>query len=193
MSATGRSDVRVVNDLYATPSFAIDAILPHLPVAGAVVLESSAGSGAIIERLLASGVEASRLRACEIDPRHTEKLVNLGVAPHVGDFLSSSWSGIDLILMNPPYSDAQEFIEHSIAVVAPRNGTVAALLRINFLEGQKRLKFHRAHPCDLFVLPRRPSFTGGGTDATGYCWLVWGPGRGGHFSWLDVPTARTPR
>jgi hypothetical protein len=36
------------------------------------------------------------------------------------------------------------------------------------------------------VLPKRPSFTGGGTDATEYAWMVWGPTRTGRLRILEV-------
>ena len=48
---------------------------------------------------------------------------------------------------------------------------------MNFLGSQKRAAFMRAFPPDVYGLPRRPSFTGGGTDATEYAWLVWTPER----------------
>ena len=76
----------------------------------------------------------------------------------------------DLIFTNPPFSIAQEFIEHSL----PRAKCVVMLLRINFLGSKKRYDFWKKHPLDaLYVLSKRPSFTGKGTDATEYAWFVW--------------------
>lgn len=54
----------------------------------------------------------------------------------------------------------------------------------------RRADFHRRHPSDVFVLPRRPSFTGGGTDATEYAWFVWGPGRGNRWYVLTIDNQR---
>ena len=77
---------------------------------------------------------------------------------------------VDLIITNPPFSIAQEFIEHSMSL-AP---TVIMLLRINFLGSQKRYSFWQQFPPDgLYILSKRPSFTGTGTDATDYAWFVW--------------------
>jgi hypothetical protein len=73
----------------------------------------------------------------------------------------------------------------------PDCGTAAFLLRLNWLGGQARAAWHRANPCDVYVLPRRPSFTGKGTDATEYAWMVWGTGRGGRWSVLEVEGARS--
>lgn len=37
-------------------------------------------------------------------------------------------------------------------------GTVALLLRLNWLGSQDRAPFHRAHPADIYILPKRPEF-----------------------------------
>jgi hypothetical protein len=78
-----------------------------------------------------------------------------------------------------------EFIERALRE-APEDADVAFLLRLNFLGSQRRAAFHRSFPSDVYVLPRRPSFTGGGTDATEYCWMVWGAERGGRWSILEI-------
>ena len=76
----------------------------------------------------------------------------------------------DLIITNPPFSLAQEFIDHSL----PRSNTVIMLMRINFLGSIKRYSWWKDRtPTSLYVLSKRPSFTGSGTDATEYCWYVW--------------------
>jgi hypothetical protein len=38
-------------------------------------------------------------------------------------------------------------------------GTVALLLRLNWLGSQERAMFHREHPSDILLLPKRPEFT----------------------------------
>lgn len=38
-------------------------------------------------------------------------------------------------------------------------GTAALLLRLNWLGSQERSAFHRAHPADIYLLPKRPEFT----------------------------------
>jgi len=77
---------------------------------------------------------------------------------------------VDLIFTNPPFSLAQEFIEHSIE----RAQCVVMLLRINFLGSKKRYDFWQKNSPDaMYVLSKRPSFTGKGTDATEYAWFVW--------------------
>ncbi len=76
----------------------------------------------------------------------------------------------DLIITNPPFSLAKEFIDHSL-----KNAKcVIMLLRLNFLASIKRYEWWSSvPPTALYVLSKRPSFTGSGTDATDYAWFVW--------------------
>jgi SAM-dependent methyltransferase len=90
----------------------------------------------------------------------------------------------DLVIANPPYSETEAFVSHALTI----GTTVCFLLRLNWLASKKRAAFHRAHPADVFVLPKRPSFTEDSrTDATEYAWFVWGEGRGNRWFLLDVP------
>ena len=81
------------------------------------------------------------------------------------------WDGsVDLIITNPPFSLAQEFIDHSLS----HSNTVIMLLRLNFLGSIKRHNWWISNPpTALYILSKRPSFTGAGTDATEYCWFIW--------------------
>ena len=77
---------------------------------------------------------------------------------------------VDLIFTNPPFSIAQEFIDHSLK----NADTVFMLLRLNYLASIKRYDWWvNQSPTALYVLSKRPSFTGSGTDATDYAWFVW--------------------
>jgi hypothetical protein len=88
---------------------------------------------------------------------------------------------------NPPYLQAQEHIEHALSLEPVG---VAFLLRLGFLEGQKRAAFWRKHPPHtVHVLSKRPSFTVGGTDSAAYGFFVWRndvqmAGGGTHLLWL---------
>jgi methylase of polypeptide subunit release factors len=94
----------------------------------------------------------------------------------LGDFLKIAPSNLgtfDLVIGNPPYNKAQDFAEHALSFVK-EDGTIAMLLRLNFLGSQKREAFLREHFPNVYVLSHRPSFTNGGTDATEYAWFTWG-------------------
>lgn len=177
MSATRKRRADRGFDFYETPTPAVEAILPYLPCA-VDVLDPCAGRGAILSVLEKRGIGPS-VRGFEIDPSHGPR-ANVGLR----DALAlDSWGGPALVVMNPPFVLALEFVERALVEVR-RGGTVAALLRLGFLESAKRVAFHGAHPSDVYVLARRPSFTGGRTDNAAYAWFLWGPGRGGRWSVL---------
>jgi hypothetical protein len=96
---------------------------------------------------------------------------------------STLWAA-DVIIMNPPYKLAMEFVEHAIESA----GVTVCLLRLAFLASQKRAAFWREHPADVYVLPKRPSFTGGGTDSTDYAWFVWSPLQEAGNRWFILDT-----
>jgi hypothetical protein len=61
------------------------------------------------------------------------------------------------IVANPPFSRAQEAIEHGLQHV-PVGGRVAVLADVNFLSAQKRYALHTRPEFErLLVLMRRPS------------------------------------
>ena len=74
---------------------------------------------------------------------------------------------------NPPYSSAKEFVEKSLKLLN-KDGVLIFLLRTAFLESKSRYEFWQQNPISgLYVLSKRPSFTGKGTDATSYSWFIW--------------------
>lgn len=175
-------------DDYPTPDWVIDAVLPHVP-GGGQVLEPSCGAGAILRRLRAWGVELSHLRGIELDEGRATIARQDGFTVAHADALYADWGQADLIITNPPYRFAEAFVRRALSLRRP-GGTVAMLLRLGFLESIERADFNRSHPADVLVLPRRPSFVNGRSDACAYGWFVWGVGRGGRWSILDVPATR---
>lgn len=195
MSATGRNlegNERRADDHYATPGWVTLSVLRYLrfepwpTLDHGCVLDPCCGEGAILDVVKsewgAGGV------GIEIDVARAIEAAKKGHEVHTRDALGAVlfWPSVDVLITNPPYGLAMEFIEKALAEYG-KLIDCAFLLRINFLGSQKRAAFHRAHPSDVYVLPKRPSFTGKGTDATEYAWFVWGPGRGGRWSMLDVP------
>jgi hypothetical protein len=192
MSSTGRSDVRRADDFYETPGWCVDLILPKLgELTEKKILEPSAGRGAIVVRLIVKGANPFAITAVELDSERANTLRASRCAVECQDFLLRDpaarapgphrW---DLIIMNPPFSAAQEHIEHALRFLAS-GGKCAALLRLAFVCSKKRAAFRGAHPFDLYPLASRPSFTGNGTDSADYAWLVWGEGCGGRFEVLE--------
>lgn len=177
MSATNRGTVRNPHDYYGTPAWCVRRIVESgaLPM-GWRWLEPSAGDGAIIRAVN----ESARLRpgwlACELRDECRAPLVATGAIVAIGDFLGEPQIAgrFACAILNPPFSDALAFVQRCLTVA----DTVCALLRLNWLEGDDRAPWLREHAPDVYVLPNRPSFTGEGTDATAYAWMVWPSGFG---------------
>lgn len=177
MSATGRGAKRAERDLYGTPLWLIDAIVPHvLPKEWPhdrkfCVLEPSCGDGRIVEALLAAECPATLgVVAADIAPSYAPAFR--------ANFLDLNPQPLyDLVITNPPYSHAKEFVDQGKLFLRPE-GRLVLLLRINFLGSQKRANWWRKNkPTGIYMTPRRPSFTGGSkTDATEYAWFQWGGG-----------------
>ena len=189
MSATGRNlpgAERRADDFYATPAWCTRAIFRALDLRRIVsVLDPCCGDGAILDiatemtyGALRYGLELDVARADHAALEHSVRCV---------DALADDWPMAQAIVTNPPYALAQEFVQRA-ADQCP-SAIRAFLLRLNFLGSAKRAGWLRASMPDVYVLPRRPSFTGKGTDATEYAWMVWGPGRGGRVGILDLDDA----
>ena len=164
MSATGRNDVRRVDDHYVTPAWCVKAIWPKLSAFN-TCLDPCAGEGRLLMAL--QDLAASPMyRGIELDEeRATLCAKQNGIGCVVGDALELQRRGpwrfpnldtpYDLVITNPPYSLALGFIQAALASGAPE---IAMLLRLNFLASMKRAAFWRVNPCDVYVLPKRPSF-----------------------------------
>lgn len=81
----------------------------------------------------------------------------------------------DLIMGNPPFSLAEQFIRESMELLA-HGGRLIFLLRLAMLESEKRITsglWEQYPPSRVVVFSKRPSFTGTGTDATAYAAFEW--------------------
>lgn len=184
---------RHVDDFYETPAWCLEAIWPHVrPVTG-VVLDPCAGNGAVLA-FLAANYDRSQVNGCELDRARCDEAAGQGAWCQHGDWLADEhprtlrgeWP--KLVFTNPPYRHAMAFVQKALEVTRPVGGTTCMLLRLNWLASQRRADWMRQHTPDVYVLPRRPSFTPDGkTDATEYAWMVWGPRRGGRIHILHLP------
>lgn len=78
------------------------------------------------------------------------------------------------IITNPPFSIAETFLRKTFEISKKNDSDVIMLLRLNFLGAQKRKTFWSEFPVSkIYVLSKRPSFTGKGTDSTEYAWFIW--------------------
>lgn len=176
MSATNRGTEREDLDSYFTPLDVTRAIVRRLLADGLIwkgwqqgegaqnlsVLEPSVGKGAFVQAAMDL-----------LDPDVID-VVDLVIRPEIKeldishefetDFLAfrptHTSQAYDLILGNPPFSEAEQHIRHALPMLTPQ-GRLAFLLRVNFLEGKQRHKsFWKEFPPEfVYVLDKRPSFT----------------------------------
>ena len=134
MSQRNSEYERKARDLYETPAWPTELLLPHLPACDAI-LEPAAGSGQMVEVL-----------------RRHAKVIAFDIDAHkglngVGDFLKrTSADGCTGIVTNPPYELAQAFCEHALRLMEPVGGFVAMLLRTDFDHAKSRAHLFRDCP-----------------------------------------------
>lgn len=182
MSATNRSNVRRENDFYETPQELCDLILERFTskITPSSILDPGCGTGNFADAARRTYPHATVV-GIDKDPNVLDVASKRGLYVTQSDI--QDWSGrYSLIVGNPPYNQAATFIKTCLNMLTPV-GYVAFLLRLNFLESQKRYAglFKDHPPSEIWVLPARPSFTKGGTDATSY----------GIFLWKKVPPTIT--
>lgn len=177
MSATGRKGgaVRRRDDAYMTPKWCVQALLQDVPLPLGRWLEPAAGEGAIIEAVKETQWgDRIVFDAVEIRDECKESLIQHQIAQlSFGDFLVhpviTHGLQYSVAITNPPFSLALEYVIACYRIAA----TAVMLLPLDFLGTVKRSGFMRIRPPDVYVIPRRPSFTNGGSDSCNYGWFVW--------------------
>lgn len=95
------------------------------------------------------------------------------------DFLQAKENKKYDIITNPPYYMALEFVQHSLDI-SPEGTKIAMLLRLTFLEGQKRgIFFKKYPPKTVYVFSSRVICAKNGdfdkikSSAIAYAWFIW--------------------
>jgi len=159
MSQRESGYARKERDLYETPAWVTEALLPHLPRPPSHVLEPASGAGKMAEVLRAAGLSVT---ASDLADGH--------------DFLAMTETLADAIITNPPYTEATAFIEHALDLTKGA-GMVAMLLRTDF--DHARTRQHLFAQCGAFakkvVLTRRIIWFDGPKAAPSFnhAWYLW--------------------
>lgn len=179
-------------DFFPTPAWGTRALLTYLVDAtGRRVWEPACGDGHMTRPLweVAADVLASDVH-------------DYGWGHAVHDFLMpfmpEGAGPIDLIVTNPPFELAEQFVARALQV-APE---VAMLTRTSFVEsmGRYRALFRDTRPAVIGQFVERLPMVKGrvavdAVTATSYCWMVWR--RGQHatttFDWIPPCRARLER
>ncbi len=197
MSSTNRGAIRNLDDHYATPPELADLICRALeqtflpePVN---LLEPGCGEGFFLDAFKKVWPNAVRL-GVELNPELEQMAVSRGHAVQAADLLewvktAPDWSGI---ITNPPFKDAEAWIDALLPRLDQNHGVLALLLRLNFLGGAGRYErlWKNNPPTAIWVMPARPGFTPDGlTDSIEYMVCIWTRTKVDQspteFDWLD--------
>lgn len=120
-------------DFYPTPRHLIESMMAGVDIKDKIVLEPSAGSGAIIDFLKESG--AKEVICCENNPDLLLIAAKKGrlIAEDFLSITSDMVSHIDLVVANPPFSDDESHILH-MWEIAPGGCEIITLCNYNTYE-----------------------------------------------------------
>lgn len=86
------------------------------------------------------------------------------------DFLAHHNIGADMIITNPPFNKAEEFIRKAVSY----SPVVAMVLKSQYWHAKKRVDlFNECPPSYILPLTWRPDFLGGGNPTMDCMWVVW--------------------
>lgn len=194
MSSTNRGYARHESDYYITPQKDIFHFLTHFlqdnewqDLSEQVILDPCCGGD---ENHVSSYMNQLK----RFSPK---KLIGLDIREDARsdiqcDFLETTKETFenqlfDMIISNPPFYLALEFVKKSLELVKD-DGYVIMLLRLNFMGTKKRYPFFKQHmPERTYVHHARISFSESGkTDSIEYAHFVWKKGFNNNFSKLYV-------
>lgn len=187
MSSTNRGNNNRRNqDYYVTPVLEIEKFLYHFSkyvnIEDMKILDPSAGGDKNNPMSYPKALRPYKCLIDTIDVREDSK------ASTVADYLTTELDyQPDMIITNPPFNQALNFIKKALDDVKP-GGYVVMLCRLNFYGSQRRKDFwDKTMPLWSYVHSKRMSFTPDGkTDSIEYVHNVWKKGLNPEFTKLKV-------
>jgi len=170
---------RVENDFYATDPKAVKMLFNKYKFNDGIFLEPCVGNGNIAN-VIKDTYKNSKVIGIDLIDRGYENCI-------VDDFLTHEFNTyFDNIITNPPYSLGKEFVEKGMELLK-ENGKMAMFLKIQFLEGDKRVDMFKKYPPKyIYVFSKRmatwnngePLDPNGKRWATTMChaWFIWEKG-----------------
>lgn len=159
MSQRNSGYQRLPDEAYHTPEWVTHALRPHLRGVR-TAWEPACGNGSIVRVLAEWGLN---VRATDITTDF--------------NFLKAARCQHDLIVTNPPYSLAQQFIEHALRLTKPQLGRVAMLLRVDFDSAVTRQHLFGGcrHWARKVVLTSRIRWIkdSTGSPSENHAWFIW--------------------
>jgi hypothetical protein len=149
---------REKDDFYATPDWAIDALLDRVTFTGEI-WEPACGDGAICKRLKHYGYNNI----------YATDLVDRGYGDAHFDFMNSRRQ-CENIITNPPFKIGTKFVLHALNLASKK---VVIFNKLSFLEGKERRD--RLYSLNMleccYVFGERVGFNGGG-GMLAFAWFV---------------------
>lgn len=169
---------REENDFYATPEGATRLFLDNHKIDAETFLEPACGQGHI------SKVLEEYFHGTEII---STDLIDRGFGISGIDFLTNCFKKVDVVITNPPFKLAKEFIEKSLTIA---NKQVIMFAKIQFLETETRKQLFKNTPLKyVYIHSKRVSPMRGGkpldenrkpwSSAMCFAWFVWEKGYAG--------------
>jgi hypothetical protein len=191
MSATGRGTVRHRDDYYITPKWCIENFMAWANKNLFILRNSDALDAMYILDPCAGGDKDNPVMPYpvvlkEMVEHNALYIITNDIRKDSPAFLHTDFTlykeletvgglrNYAMIISNPPYKIATDFVEAALNRVEER-GEVIMLLRVNFFGSQKRNEwFEKFRPEWAVVSSRRPSFRADGqTDASEYAHFIW--------------------
>ena len=154
---------RKERDLYETPAWVTEALIPHLPRRPLAIWEPACGGGKMVDAL--------------VDALPDTIVTGTDIAAG-RDFLVGEPAVVraDAIITNPPYEFATEIVRRALGSV-PKHGVVAMLLRTDFDHAKTRSHLFAKHPAfaKKVVLTKRIKWFEGskGQPSFNHAWFIW--------------------
>lgn len=165
------------NEFYQTPHECVLNFLQNFDVNGSI-LDCCAGDGAFARGIEDFDWRGKKPDLLQIEIRESESDKLLKYSPTIiADYLKMERKDFgdfepSIILSNPPFSKAVDFIQHSQSLFP--EAVVAFFLRLGFMASLSRKEFLNANPpSQILVIAKRPKFyKNQGMDDYGF--FVWG-------------------
>ena len=187
LAGTSSTRERAENDYYATPYESTKALLDVESFIGDFI-EPCVGGGHIAE-VVKEYYPNSNVVGVDLVDRGYDNTI-------VSNYFDYKFDGDFNVVTNPPYSMAQEFLEHSMDNLK-EGKKVAMFLKIQFLEGAKRRELFKKYPpkvVHVFSKRQNPWRNGSPVDEKGkpwsstmcFAWFVWEKGYNGQttVNWI---------
>lgn len=191
MSSANRGAIRHQDDLYETPHWLVEALVPRLKrlfeyqgITAPRILEPCCGNGRV-SRVLRHHFPNACIVTSDI-----QEYPELDQVIDFRDMEAFRGEKFDLVMSNPPFLHAEEIILRANGLLTSAGKTIM-LERMNFLGSKQREPWLSTHVPGQNFSPRRPSFLPTRTsDSVEYSWFEFDdhPNFIGSFEYLPTMT-----